>query len=524
MPIMNIKDEENSDEEIKMMERIRALQLQAKQIAQKNKQRELEESQLAENLKVMDQRKREYSKEMEKQNKLLIMRQEEEKLEQILKQRQDEELQQLKWIEMLQQKENLMRKEMEKADRLFALSIEKGARPKVYDELKYRIVKAQGAKVDVHQKHEMEGQIVAERVNEYDKRKDREMALLQEESSMKRQQELHIEGAGSDRVQSSAKQEGQKSADIDRDRKPFNTPEGNPNVKPFLSSFSGTEPVPNKEVSFENWKQETKFFINSNCYSELTVNQIMRNSLRGQERKVVNTLRPDVSTTEMIAKLEGVFGNVASGESIVQEFYNAYQKPDESTTLWGIRLEEIFERARDKGHVTLEQRENMLRNKFWRGLYRTDLKNATHVYFVSDKIDFEMLRKKIKAEEYEMSQERAFRQKDKKSEARTPRNFNKEQLEEQIEIGSKVEVHQQKAQQDSNTQILIDLAKDVKGMKSEMDYSNRNQRRPYNNRPYNRPSNRRGRGRGENRDNSDNGQNKSNTYAKTPEVKENLNA
>ena len=227
----------------------------------------------------------------------------------------------------------------------------------------------------------------------------------------------------------------------------------------------------------------------------------------------------------MIEKLEGVFGNVASGESIVQEFYNAYQKPDESTTLWGIRLEEIFERARDKGHVTLEQRENMLRNKFWRGLYRTDLKNATHVYFVSDKIDFEMLRKKVKAEEYEMSQERAFRQKDKKSEARTPRNFNKEQSEEQIEIGSKVEVHQQKAQQDSNTQILIDLAKDVKGLKTNIDQSNRNQRRPYNNRPYNRPYNRRGRGRGENRHNSGSFQNNENKDNKTPEEKEeNFNA
>ena len=344
------------------------------------------------------------------------------------------------------------------------------------------------------------------------------------ESSLKTQQDLHIEITNSDRVQSSAKQEGQKLAEIDRDRRPCNTPEVNPNVKPFLSSFSGAEPVPNKEVSFENWKLETRFLINSSSYSELTVNQILRNSLRGHARKVVNTLRPNVSSTEMIEKLEGVFGNVASGESLVQEFYNAYQKADESSTLWGIRLEELFEKARDKGHVTNEQGENMLRNKFWRGLYRTDLKNATHVYFVSDKIDFEMLRKKVKAEEYEMSQERAFRQKDKKVEVRTPRNFNKEQLEEQIEIGSKVEVHQQKAQQDSNTQILIDLAKDVKGMKSKMDYSNRNKRRPYNNRPYNRPSNRRGRGRGENRDNSDNGQNNSNTNAKTPEVKENLNA
>ena len=105
----------------------------------------------------------------------------------------------------------------------------------------------------------------------------------------------------------------------------------------------------------------------------------------------------------------------------------------------------------------------MLRNKFWRGLCRIDLKNATHVYFVSDKIDFEMLRKKVKAEEYEVSQERAFRQKDRKAEVRLPCNFHKEQSEEQIEIG-KVEVHQQKAEKDSNTQIMIDLAKDVKGL------------------------------------------------------------
>ena len=83
VPIMNIKDEEKSDEEIRMMERIRALQLQAEQMAQKNEKRQLEESQLSENIKVMDQRKRELSKEKEKQRKLLLMKQEEEKLEQL---------------------------------------------------------------------------------------------------------------------------------------------------------------------------------------------------------------------------------------------------------------------------------------------------------------------------------------------------------------------------------------------------------------------------------------------------------
>ena len=82
VPFADIKVEDRSPEEMQMMERIRALQLQAEQMAQKNEQRQLEESQLSENIKVMDQRKRELCKEKEKQRKLLLMKQEEEKLEQ----------------------------------------------------------------------------------------------------------------------------------------------------------------------------------------------------------------------------------------------------------------------------------------------------------------------------------------------------------------------------------------------------------------------------------------------------------
>ena len=148
-------------------------------------------------------------------------------------------------------KEALIQTEIEETDRQFALSMEKGARPKVYDELKCRTKEDNISEIG--------GQIVVKRENEFDKRKDRGMVLLQEGNSLKRQQELHIEEAGSDRVQSSAKQEGQKSADIDRNRRPFNIPEVNPNVKPFLSSFLGAEPVPNKAVSFETWKLETRF-------------------------------------------------------------------------------------------------------------------------------------------------------------------------------------------------------------------------------------------------------------------------
>ena len=42
MPIRDIREEERSTDEMKMVERISALHLQAEEMAQKNKQRQLE--------------------------------------------------------------------------------------------------------------------------------------------------------------------------------------------------------------------------------------------------------------------------------------------------------------------------------------------------------------------------------------------------------------------------------------------------------------------------------------------------
>ena len=42
----------------------------------------------------------------------------------------------------------------------------------------------------------------------------------------------------------------------------------------------------------------------------------------------------------------------------------------------------------------------MQRNCFWSGRYRTDLMTFTHVYFVADKKDFEMVQKEVRAEKY----------------------------------------------------------------------------------------------------------------------------
>ena len=115
--------------------------------------------------------------------------------------------------------------------------------------------------------------------------------------------------------------------------------------------FSGMDPVPKSESSFEGWKLELDCLIGSKMYQDHIINQLIRNSLSGQARTVIVTLGPKVTNQEIIDKLESVFGNVATGASIMQEFYTTAQNADESVTLWGIRIEQIVQRAVEKGYT-----------------------------------------------------------------------------------------------------------------------------------------------------------------------------
>ncbi len=107
------------------------------------------------------------------------------------------------------------------------------------------------------------------------------------------------------------------------------------------------------------------------------------------------------TSDEMIRKLEGVFGNVTAGESVLHEFYTTSQRQEESVAAWGLPLEEILQKAVDKGHVPEENRNEMLRTKFWKSLRSEKLKLSTRIYYETIP-QFEELRKKIRAEGYEM--------------------------------------------------------------------------------------------------------------------------
>ena len=173
-------------------------------------------------------------------------------------------------------------------------------------------------------------------------------------------------------------------------------------LKAYVNSFSGADPVPKNESSFEDWKKEVEKLRRGKQYPDSSIEHAIRNSFRGQARKVFINMDPESTIQDIIDKMESVFGNVASGESVIQEFYTATQRKDESVADWGIRLEDIFERAVAKGSAVPSQKDKMLRERFWRSLYSVELKNATRLHFLSDE-PFESFRTKVRAEEKEMA-------------------------------------------------------------------------------------------------------------------------
>ncbi|MES9885075.1 MAG: hypothetical protein ABW185_29890, partial [Sedimenticola sp.] len=110
--------------------------------------------------------------------------------------------------------------------------------------------------------------------------------------------------------------------------------------------------------------------------------------------------------------------------SVLQQFYSSRQTDKETVTSWGLRLEGILQKAIRKGQIHPEQRNEMLRIKFWRGLQSDELRNATRMAFETER-DFEVLRKKVRSEECEIETNR------KDSEAMRPGKENQETIQQQ---------------------------------------------------------------------------------------------
>lgn len=156
---------------------------------------------------------------------------------------------------------------------------------------------------------------------------------------------------------------------------------GNQYTVPKLPTFSRTDEPQKGEVKYEVWNFEVKCLQNSGQYPEHILLQAVRNTLKGLARSMLVSVGDKASLEDITKKLDGFFGNVASGETLMQSFYNDSQKEGESIVMYASRLEDTLSKAITLGHIETVARDGMLRSKFWTGLFSQQLKQSSRHLF-----------------------------------------------------------------------------------------------------------------------------------------------
>ena len=211
---------------------------------------------------------------------------------------------------------------------------------------------------------------------------------------------------------------------------------------PQLPPFSGENQK--GDVSFEVWKYELICIIGDAMYPNTLILQAIRRSLRGKAREILLTVDSTASPSDILSKLEGIYGIVVSrqvllqqfyletqhkGESVadysirienltvdstaspsdilsklegiygivvsrqvlLQQFYLETQHKGESVADYSIRIENLLRRATVSTHLPEKERHEMLCSKLWNGLRDPLLKNSSRYKFDVTS-DFNLLR------------------------------------------------------------------------------------------------------------------------------------
>ena len=77
-------------------------------------------------------------------------------------------------------------------------------------------------------------------------------------------------------------------------------------------------------------------------YPDAHILQAIRQSLKGEARDTLLTVGESATSKDVLIKLNALYGIASSNESIMQQFYLAYQKASENVAQYSIRLENIL--------------------------------------------------------------------------------------------------------------------------------------------------------------------------------------
>ena len=144
-----------------------------------------------------------------------------------------------------------------------------------------------------------------------------------------------------------------------------------------ISTFSGHPQCKGGEVTYRQWRFEVMGLVNDGN-RETHILQTIRKSLRGAASEVLLSVGESATLSQLLREMETVFGNVASTEKLLQDFYRASQTSEQSVSTWASSISNQMTviLARDDSTIDPSNRNLMLRRKFFAGLESSDLKNA----------------------------------------------------------------------------------------------------------------------------------------------------
>ena len=143
---------------------------------------------------------------------------------------------------------------------------------------------------------------------------------------------------------------------------------------PRLSVFTGEDSK--GSVTFLQWKGELVQLAKSEVYQERILRTAARRSLKGDAGEVMDSLGDGASVMDIISKLEGYYGVVEDGTTLVQQFWQLRQGFHDSVSKYARELEVALTKATKKGGIGLGDANKALCAQFWKGLRDERVRNA----------------------------------------------------------------------------------------------------------------------------------------------------
>ena len=175
-----------------------------------------------------------------------------------------------------------------------------------------------------------------------------------------------------------------------------------------IGKFSGVEPTPQDEVTFEQWVSDVR--AHQRQFPDYILLPSVRKSIKGKAKSVLRSLGPDFTIDQAIVTLVREYEGVASSDVVFKDFYQMRQEKTEKVQVFSVRLREALNRlmTRFPDRIPPGDEDKILCDRFFYGM-RPEIKNSVRHLFDTPEVTFSILLTAARRNELEDSESKTTR-------------------------------------------------------------------------------------------------------------------